>query len=123
MPTGNGKNPQFYGLQDSKNGLYAKIFTKTKNSISLDFRFVDLKNTGERATLILVVRWSRKLPLQLSYAISKIYNTQPLFLQLICSQGNHSVQTKRRQVIFRAQVGNRQPSLYLKQPVCFAVYI
>ena len=26
-------------------------FTKTKNSISLDSRFVDLENTGEHATL------------------------------------------------------------------------
>ena len=54
MPTGNGENPQFYGqwtVQDSQNGLCTKKFTKTKNSISLDSRFVDLENTGERATL------------------------------------------------------------------------
>ena len=55
MPTGNGENPQFYGqwtVQDSQNGLCTKKFTKTKNSISLDSRFVDLENTGFPATLI-----------------------------------------------------------------------
>ena len=35
-------------VQDSQNGLFA---TKTKSFISLDSRFVDLKNTEERATL------------------------------------------------------------------------
>ena len=40
MPTGNWENPQFYGK-----------FKKTKMSISLDSRFVNLENTGLRATL------------------------------------------------------------------------
>ena len=58
MPTGNGENPQFYGqwtVEDSQNGLWAKKFTKTKNSISLDSKFVDLENTGERVTLIATI--------------------------------------------------------------------
>ena len=40
---------------------------------------------------ILLVRWSGKLPLWLSYAISKIHTTYPLSLQLMCNQVNHSV--------------------------------
>ena len=48
MLTGNGENPQLYGLwtvEDYQNWLFAN------RSINLDFRFVDLKNTGRRATL------------------------------------------------------------------------
>ena len=50
-PTGNGEN-----LTDSERSKTSKVdcalkFTKTKNSISLDSRFVDLENLGGRATL------------------------------------------------------------------------
>ena len=48
MPTGNGENPQFYRLWTV---VDSQQFTKTKNSISLDSRFVDLENSGEHATL------------------------------------------------------------------------
>ena len=48
MPTGNGENPQFYGLTEL---TVCYDFNKTKKSISLDSRFVDLGNTGLHATL------------------------------------------------------------------------
>ena len=48
MPTGNGENPQFYGLTEL---TVSYDFNKTKKSISLDSRFVDLGNTGLHATL------------------------------------------------------------------------
>ena len=60
MLTGNGENPQFYRqwmVEDSKNGLCAKRLTKTKNSISLDFRFVDPENTGECAINLMCMNW------------------------------------------------------------------
>ena len=86
---------------DSKKGLYAKIFSKTKNSISLDFRFVDLKNTGGHATLnihsILTARsWlldglGSFLSSCLMQSARSIIHNHCFDLQLICSQGNHSV--------------------------------
>ena len=53
MPTGNWEIPNFTDserLKTPKMNCVLK-FTKTKNSISLDSRFVDLENTGEHAAL------------------------------------------------------------------------
>ena len=47
MPTGNRENfTDSERLQIPKTDCALKIFTKTKNSISLDSRFVDLENSG-----------------------------------------------------------------------------
>ena len=54
MPTGNGENPQFYGqwtVQDSQNGLLAKILQRQRVLSAWIPGFVDLQNTEERATL------------------------------------------------------------------------
>ena len=59
MPTGNGEKPQFYRqwtVEDSQNGLCAKKFIMTKNSISLNSMFVDLENLEEHATLMLIAQ-------------------------------------------------------------------
>ena len=45
-----GKIPNFTDRERMKRTVRLK-FTKTKNSISLDSRFVDLENTGFPATL------------------------------------------------------------------------
>ena len=48
-----GKIPNFTDRErfETQNGLCAKIFNKKKKTINLDSRFVDLENTGYRATL------------------------------------------------------------------------
>ena len=46
-------------LKTPKMDCVLKVYTKTKNSISLDSRFVDLENTGDRATLMFSF-WSEK---------------------------------------------------------------
>ena len=52
MPTGNGEITDSEWFKTSKTDCELKKFTKTKNSITLDSRFVDLENSGLSATLI-----------------------------------------------------------------------
>ena len=63
MPTGNGENLQ-----------------TVKNSISLDSRFVDLENTGERATLILTTSLTS---IWVHYQVSNCYLCTLALLRIV----------------------------------------
>ena len=89
MLTGNGESPQFYGqwtVEDSQNWLLATCkFNKTKKSISLDSRFVNLENTGLCATLRMdqLAQSSFEAIVQLpSTVLLKYYNDNMTYTQI-----------------------------------------
>ena len=78
---------------------YCKLFDTNRCSVVTNCNHQSSKAVGYKVIVVidtsktLVDRWSGKLPLWLSYAVSKIYTirSQSQFLQLVCNQGNHSV--------------------------------